>query len=52
MINVSGMRRDRERPKKTLIETMNKDSIALNLTRYMTLSRSQWQQKINVADPK
>lgn len=36
MINLNCTRRDRERPKKTLMETKNKDLDILNLTIYMT----------------
>lgn len=35
MINVSCKRRDRGRPKKTLIGTINKDLNTLNLSKHM-----------------
>lgn len=52
MINVNGTRRGKERPKKISIETINKDLSTLNLTKHMTFYRSQWWEKIYVADPK
>ena len=35
IINVSGMRRNRGRLKKTLMKTINKDLSILNVTQYM-----------------
>ena len=52
IINVSDTRRGRRRPKETLIETINKVLGTLNLTKHITFYRSQWRQKIYVADLK
>ena len=52
MIKVSDTRGGKGRLKKTLIETKNKDLSTLNLTKYTTFYRSQWPQKIHVANSK
>ena len=41
MINISDTKKDRRRPKKILIETINKDISTLNLTKHMTFYKSQ-----------
>ena len=41
IINVNDTKKDRGRPKETLIETINKDLSTLNLTKHMTFYRSQ-----------
>ena len=42
MINVSGTKRRRGRPKNTLIETINKALSTLNLTKHMIFFIFQW----------
>ena len=42
MINVSGARRNRGRPKNTLIAIVNKDLIILNLIKHIIFYISQW----------
>lgn len=45
-------KRARERPMKTLSETINKDLYILNLTENIALCQAQWRQKIHLDDPK
>ena len=50
--NIIGTRRDRGRPKKTLIEIINKNLSILNLTKHMIFLSISMAEKIHVADPK
>ncbi|KAM1483008.1 hypothetical protein ACFXTO_035242 [Malus domestica] len=44
-------RRGRERPRKTLEETLRKDLEYLDRTEDMTQNRAQWRSRIHIADP-
>ncbi len=49
--DVEPIKRGRGRPKKCWKETIKRDLKYLDLTPQMTQHRSEWRQKIHVADP-
>ena len=51
LVIVRGSRGGRGRPKVTWNEIVNKDLIALNLSKEIAHDRVNWRKRIHIADP-